>query len=95
MAWGARLLPALFQAVYTLSIILIRLQEYTAAYTLMDSIMPQVLECEDGSFTANCFTCLADALVGLAGVKAATSRKEHLNRALDFINRAFAGTVLT
>ena len=31
--------------------------------------MPQVLECEDAAFNAQCFSVLADSLVGLAGQK--------------------------
>ena len=81
----------LFQAFNIIAGILTELGEYDAAYQILDSIMPQVLECEDSYLTAQCFTCLADGQVGLAGARKSVQRAEHLGRALNFINRAFAG----
>lgn len=92
IAWKARFLPVLFQAFSVIATILIQLEEYHAAYKMMDSIMPQVLECEDAYLTAQCFACLADGQVGLAGTKQGVSRNECLNKALNFIDRAFSGT---
>jgi anaphase-promoting complex subunit 5 len=91
VAWKARFLPVLFYAFSVIATILIQLEEYTAAYQMLDSIMPQVLECEDAYLTAQCFACLADGQVGLAGMRKGVSRVECLGRALGFIDRAFTG----
>lgn len=66
------------------------MREFAAAYSMMDNIMPQVLECEDAFLNAQCFSCLADAQMGLAGAKKGTARNECLHRALEFIDRSFA-----
>lgn len=89
IAWRARLLPALFQAFRTIANILINLSEFEAAYGMMDSIMPQVLECEDAQLNAQCFSALANAQMGLAGRKSGAGRNECLHRALEFIDRSF------
>lgn len=81
----------LFQAFNVIAGILTELGEYNAAYQILDSIMPQVLECEDSYLTAQCFSCLADGQVGLAGARQGVQRAEHLGRALGFIDRAFTG----
>jgi anaphase-promoting complex subunit 5 len=93
-AWRARLLPALFQAFAVLANILNHLEEYATAYTIMDSLMPQVLECEDTFLNAQCFSCLADSQMGLAGSRKGVARNECLHRALDFIDRAFTGEAI-
>jgi hypothetical protein len=67
------------------------MREFSAAYSMMDNIMPQVLECEDAFLNAQCFSCLADAQMGMAGTKKGTARNECLHRALEFIDRSFAG----
>ncbi|PWW73845.1 hypothetical protein C7212DRAFT_300781 [Tuber magnatum] len=90
IAWRSRLLPALFQAFRTIANILIHMGEFSAAYSMMDNIMPQVLECEDAYLNAQCFSCLADAQMGLAGTRKGAGRNECLHRALEFIDRGFA-----
>jgi anaphase-promoting complex subunit 5 len=90
IAWRSRLLPALFQAFRTIANILIHMGEFSAAYSMMDNIMPQVLECEDAYLNAQCFSCLADAQMGLAGTKKGAGRNECLHRALEFIDRGFS-----
>ncbi|KAL7267537.1 APC5 protein [Rhizina undulata] len=90
IAWRSRILPALFQALGTMANILIALKEFKAVYEMLDGIMPQVLECEDALLNAQCFSCLADAQIGLAGTKKGKGwRNECLHKALEFIDRAF------
>lgn len=86
-------MPALFYSVYTISHILIQLEQYISAHDMMDSIMPQVLECEDASLTGQCFACLADAQVGIAGTNSGAVRRNYLLKALEFFDRAFAGAL--
>lgn len=91
LAYRARLLPALWEAVGTVCAILVSLKEFGAAATLLESIMPQTLECEDCDLSAQTFSLLADAHMGMAGqAKAETlPRKEQLTKALDNIGRSF------
>lgn len=90
ISWRSRLFPMIFQSLVVISIILIDLSQFETAYDLMDRIMPQVLECEDALLNAQCFSVLADSLVGSAGKKAGTERREELHRALEFMDRAGA-----
>ena len=91
LAHKARILPALWEAVGAVSRVLISLREFDAAAKLMESIMPQVLECEDCNLSAQSFSHLADAQMGLAGDTKAESlqRKERLTKALEYIDRSF------
>ncbi|MCJ1367712.1 Anaphase-promoting complex subunit 5 [Acarospora aff. strigata] len=91
IAHRARLLPALWDAVGAVSNVLINLKEFAAAGKMLESIMPQVLECEDCNLAARTYSLLVDAQMGQAGqAKLKTpKRKEHLIKALEFIDRAF------
>ena len=91
LAHGARLLPALWEAVGSIGAILISLEEFSATTKLLESIMPQVLECEDCNLSAHTFSLLADAHVGMAGQAKAESlqRKEQLTKALELVERSF------
>ena len=91
LAHRAMLLPALWEAVGAVCAILISLKEFSAAARLLESIMPQTLECEDCILSAQTFSLLADAHMGMAGqAKAETlPRKEQLTKALDNIGRSF------
>jgi len=91
LAYKARLLPVLWDAVGALCRVLISLKEFEAAARLMESIMPQVLECEDCELAANSFSCLADSHMGLAGQMRTGSlkRKEHLTKASGYLDRSF------
>lgn len=90
IAWKARLMPAVFSAFHAVAGILVTLEEYQAAYRMLDCIMPQVLECEDVYLAAQCFAVLADIEVGLAGKRMGVSRDKCLHNALDFLDRAFS-----
>ena len=91
LAYRARLLPLLWEAVGALCRVLISLNEFEAAARLLGSIMPQVLENEDCDLTANSFIFLADAHMGMAGqMNVGTSkRKEHMTKAMGFLERSF------
>ncbi|KAL2020194.1 hypothetical protein VTK56DRAFT_8620 [Thermocarpiscus australiensis] len=67
MAWRARLLPLLWQAVGALANILNSLGEFAAAAELLTAVLPRCLE-TDVAFTAGTlYNLLADARMGLAG----------------------------
>ena len=91
LAHRARILPALWEAVGAVCAVLNSLSEFDAAAKLLESIMPQVLEYEDCDLSAQSFSFLADAHMGLAGqAKAgALQRKEQLTKALESIDRSF------
>ena len=91
VAHRARLLPALWEAVGAICGVLNSLGEFSAAVKLMESVMPQVLECEDCDLAAQSFSILADAHMGMAGQATTDSiqRKEQLTRALENIDRCF------
>lgn len=92
IAHRAKLLPALWDAVGAVSNVLISLKEFAAAGQMLDSIMPQVLECEDCDLDARTYSLLVDSEMGRAGQEnpETPKRKEHLTKALEFIDRAFA-----
>lgn len=91
LAHRALLLPGLWEAVRAVGRILISIKEYDAAVNLLESIMPQVLECEDCDLAGRTFCFLADAHMGMAGqAKPGTlQRKERLTKALECIDRSF------
>ena len=91
LAHQTMLLPSLWEAVGALSRILISVEEFDAAAQLLESIMPQVLECEDCELAAQSYSFLADAQMGMAGQAPpdSLSRKERLNRAVESIDASF------
>ena len=91
IAHKASLLPILWEAVGAVSRVLISVKEFEAAARLMESIIPQVLECEDCNLAGHSFLTLADAYVGQAGEAKAESLqcKERLNKALEYVDRSF------
>ena len=91
LAHRATLLPALWEAVGAVCAVLTSLKEFSAAAKLLESVMPQILECEDCHLSAQTFSLLADAHMGIAGLAKAETlqRKEQLTKALDNIDRSF------
>lgn len=92
MAYRARYLPGLWEAIGVLAQVLMSFKEFEAAKDILESIMPQALEIEDSCLSARTFSLLVDANMGLAG-KAKNDtvrRKECLARAVEFIDCAFA-----
>ncbi|EFE33844.1 uncharacterized protein ARB_07309 [Trichophyton benhamiae CBS 112371] len=94
IAHRSRLLHSLWDAVAALCVILMSFREFSAALDLLESVMPQVLECEDRALAGRMYACLADASMGLAGESSSRRdsgrKKEFLARALEFIDCAFA-----
>jgi len=91
LAHKARILPALWEAMGSICAVLHSVSEYEGSARLLESILPQVLECEDCDLAAHSFSLLADAHVGMAGQAKAESRerKEQLTKGLDSLGRAF------
>ncbi|MCJ1403887.1 anaphase promoting complex subunit 5 [Xylographa trunciseda] len=91
LAYKARLLPALWQAVRVVCQILNSLKEFDAAARLLRAIMPQVLESEDCKLAATSLSSLADAHMGIAGqvLTGSIKRKEHMTKALGYLEMSF------
>jgi anaphase-promoting complex subunit 5 len=91
IAYRARVLPALWEAVGLLANILNHLREFGAAMELLHAIMPQVLECQDRDLAARSYSVLADASMGLAGLEPqqSTKQKEFISRAMEHIEQAY------
>lgn len=91
LSYKCKLLPCLWEAVNAISAILNSLAEYEASIKLLESIVPQVLECEDCELAAQTFSLLADSHVGLAGTAKPETiqRKEQLTKGLENLERAF------
>jgi anaphase-promoting complex subunit 5 len=92
IAWRARLLPVLWEAMAAIASILISLEEFEAASRILASVTPRALECEDCALAARLFSSLVDAHMGMAGQAGpgSSKRTENLTTALDFVDRAFA-----
>ncbi|KAL8942432.1 MAG: hypothetical protein Q9211_001400 [Gyalolechia sp. 1 TL-2023] len=91
LAYNARLLPLLWEAMAAVCRILVSVREFDAAVKLVESVMPQALECEDCELAASLFSCLADGHMGMAGQSKANTlqRKERLTKASESLDRAF------
>ncbi|KAI9748998.1 MAG: hypothetical protein M4579_007049 [Chaenotheca gracillima] len=101
IAWRARLMPVLWEALCAVSVVLIQLKEFEAAAKVLNAIMPQylktdygalkILECEDVSLSALAYSLLVDAHMGQAGEAEAESprRIERLTRASELTDCAF------
>lgn len=92
IAWRARLIPALWGAMGAIANILTSLSEFQAASQILIAVLPRALECENCYLSAQLYSFLADAYMGMAGEEEAGSlkRKENLTRCLEFIDRAFS-----
>lgn len=66
-AHRCRVLPALWEAIGVLAVILLSLREFEAAAEILESIMPQIHELDDRYLTARSYSILVDANMGLAG----------------------------
>ncbi|PGH28583.1 anaphase-promoting complex subunit 5 [[Emmonsia] crescens] len=98
IAHRSRYLPGLWESIGVLSVILMTFKEFEAALEILESIVPQVLECEDAYLTARTYSLLVDANMGLAGQvqvqgqvqgRDKVRQKEHMARAVEFIDCAF------
>ncbi|KAK2007007.1 anaphase-promoting complex protein [Colletotrichum eremochloae] len=91
MAWRARLVSCLWQAVGAIANILTSLGEFEAASQLLTAILPRSLECDSAALSGQLYSYLADANMGMAGKMAPQSakRREYLTRATSAIQKAF------
>lgn len=95
LAWKARLMSVLWQAIGTIADILNALEEFDAASKLLQVILPRCLECEANYLAANLYSSLADSFVGTAGKMGTTGgppsrgRAEYLTKAIAALRRAF------
>ncbi len=92
IAWRAQLMPALWSAMGAIANILTSLSEFQAASQILMSILPRALECENLSMSAQLYSFLVDALMGLAGQAepGSTQRRENLARSVEFLDRALS-----
>ncbi|OAQ68362.1 anaphase-promoting complex protein [Pochonia chlamydosporia 170] len=91
IAWRARLMPCLWQAVGALSNILVSLGEFEASAQLLVAVIPRALECESSALSAQLYSFLADANMGMAGKvpPKSSKRTEHMTRALSAVQKSF------
>ncbi|KAI5272789.1 hypothetical protein E4T47_03842 [Aureobasidium subglaciale] len=90
-AQRAMIMPAMWEAVGALCVILIDLGEFGAARSLVDAIMPQVLEGGNTTTIAHLYMTLTDSYVGLAGKSAETDQREsssYIDAAFIYLDRA-------
>ncbi|OAL23744.1 hypothetical protein AYO20_10890 [Fonsecaea nubica] len=96
IAFRGRILHSLWASICLLASILNHLREFLPAADLLQSIMPQVLECHDCELAAESYSVLADANMGLAGSSSgpdkssSTKQKEFINKAMEHIDHAYA-----
>lgn len=91
IAWRARLIPALWAAMGSVANILTSLWEFQASEQILVALLPRALEYENCALSAQLYSFLVDAYMGIAGQAVARSikRKENLTKCLEFIDRAF------
>ena len=91
LAYKARLLPILWEAVGAIGRILVSVKEFEATVRVVESVLPQALECEDCGLSALLYSCLADGHMGLTGQAEAGTlrRKEKLTKTSEALDRAF------
>jgi anaphase-promoting complex subunit 5 len=92
IAWRARLLSVLWQAMGAIANILTSLEEFEASSRILVSVLPRALECDNCALNAQLFSFRVDAYMGMAGQaeRESLKRTENLTKALDSIDRAFA-----
>ncbi|KAF9771690.1 hypothetical protein IL306_010662 [Fusarium sp. DS 682] len=91
ISWGGRLIPCLWESIGSVSNILISLKEFEAASQLLLAVIPRSLECESESLTAQLYSYLADANMGLAGECEPKSieRSEYMTKAVAAVQKSF------
>ena len=90
IAHRGRVLPSLWESIGLLATILNELREFAAAIDLLQSVMPQILECQDCELAARSYSVLADSHMGLAEVEMgrSTKQKELVGKAMENIDHA-------
>lgn len=92
IAWRTRNLSTLWEAMGAIANILTSLEEFEASSQVLASVIPRAIECEDCALSAQLYSFLVNAHMGMAGQaeRESLKRKENLTKALAFIDRAFA-----
>jgi anaphase-promoting complex subunit 5 len=87
LAWRARLLHVLWEAIGLVANVLTALAEFGAAAHLLTAVLPRALETGDARLAAWLFSLLADARMGIAGAasRGSRARQEWLGSALDAV----------
>jgi anaphase-promoting complex subunit 5 len=89
IAWRARLLPCLWEAMGVIANILRSLSEFPAAAEILEAVLPRALECDDAVLSAMLWGYWSDAQMGLAKMVEGRTRKTYLNKALEGVERTF------
>ncbi|KAL4969985.1 putative anaphase-promoting complex subunit Apc5 [Aspergillus stella-maris] len=94
IAYRSRLLPGLWEAICSLGAVLLSLKEFEAVALMIESIMPQILECSDCDLAAGAYSLVVDANMGIAGKIWSEggnnpAKKEYMNRALGYLDCAY------
>ncbi|KAI6780592.1 uncharacterized protein J7T54_008510 [Emericellopsis cladophorae] len=91
IAWRARLVLQLWDALGVLSSILVSFGEFDAASQILIAVIPRAIETDSLFLVAQLYAYLADACMGLAGQEPpkSTKRTEHMTAALAAVNKAF------
>ncbi|KAK7420608.1 APC5 protein [Neonectria magnoliae] len=91
ISWRARLVLSLWHSIGALANILVSLSEFEAASQLLIAVIPRSLECDATALTAQLYSHLADATMGLAGKHDAKSqkRKDYLAKAAAAVQKSF------
>ncbi len=89
IAWRARLLPSLWEAMGLTSYILCSLDEFRSAEQILAAVLPRALECEDPVLAAQLWGWKVDAVMGQAKHAEDGKKREFFVRALDGLDRAF------
>ena len=94
MAWRARVMPLLWQAIGAVANVLASLGEFEASESLLLAVLPRSLECDAALLSGTLYSLLADAYMGRAGQMVggrwAHKRTEFLLRARGALDAAFA-----
>ncbi|KAK3331090.1 putative APC5 protein [Apodospora peruviana] len=78
LAWRARLIPVLWQAIGALANVLTSLSEFAAAARLLMAVLPRCLETDAAYVTGALYSLLADARMGQAGEVTANDQNQPL-----------------
>ncbi|KAH7157858.1 anaphase-promoting complex subunit 5-domain-containing protein [Dactylonectria estremocensis] len=91
ISWRARLVLSLWHSTGAVANILVSLAEFEAASQLLNAVIPRSLECDATALTAQLYSYLADANMGLAGKHDAKSNKrtEYMTKALAAVQKSF------
>jgi anaphase-promoting complex subunit 5 len=92
IAQRSRFMSGMWEALGSVSNILMEFEEFEAARALLESIIPQVIESESCRLVASTYSLLVDANMGMAGQTRSepARQKEYLARAVELIDCAFA-----